>query len=222
MTNRITKFIFLISLLLLFTANFSLISVKAQNTSIPFRDMEIQLDDVDNYGGVRIVVFFLHTCSACKNEVSTLKEIDADYNVTIFMFDIYQKSTNDTLLEFKEETDAPDQWIFGYVTDESYEEFDPSPIPVTIVLDELGRIVSDIVGIISYISLKEFVVNAIEQNTDQYFTVRKEDPGNYIDVIFICIGVIVSAIVVYFLIQSLPPRKKKQSENLQEGKQNKN
>ncbi|MHA1199721.1 MAG: TlpA family protein disulfide reductase [Candidatus Heimdallarchaeaceae archaeon] len=200
-------------LIFLFVLNLSLIPVQSQGASIPFRDMEIQLDNVENYSGVRIVVFFSHTCHACKEEVVTLKQIDDNYNVSIIMLDIYQASVNDTIVDFIEETEAYENWIYGFVTDESYDDYNITLIPTTVVLDELGRTAADIGGIVSYRFLEKSVVNAIEQNTDKYFSERAEDPGGYLDVIFIVIGVIISAVVIYFLVQSIPPRKKKEEQN---------
>lgn len=195
----------IIATLLLNNTNLSL---EAQGTSISFQDINLNLDDVNNYNGVRMVVFFSHTCYACKEEVSTLKEIDDNYNITIFMLNIYQASNNDSLVAFKDEMEISDLWILGFITDETGLEFNITTIPTIIILDDLGRIVADILGTASYSFLEKCIVNAIEHNTDEYFTERREDPGSKLDVIFIVIGVIVTAIVLYFLVKSFPPKEK--------------
>ncbi|MCE7741862.1 MAG: hypothetical protein GOP50_05345 [Candidatus Heimdallarchaeota archaeon] len=205
--NKLTFF-----LIALFVFNLSISPTHAQATSITFRDMDIELDDVNNYGGVRVVVFFSHTCQVCKEEVATLKQIDNDYNISIFMLNYFQASENDTIVDFIDEANAPDHWIYGFMTDGTIIGFNIVSVPVTVVLDELGRIVGDMVGAVSYRFLESVVINAIEQNTDEYFTERREDPGSNLDVIFIAVGVIISAVVVYFLVQSIPPRKKKEEQ----------
>ncbi len=199
-----------IVLLTIYLLNLTMIPLQAQNTSVLFKDMNMILDDVSFYSGVRIVVFFSPSCYACKEEVPTLKKIEENYNVSIFMLDVHQPLTNETLVDFIDEMDIPEEWTLGFVTDASYYGFNISYFPVTIVLDDEGRIAADILGAASYLFLEDSVVNAIEHNTDEYFTDRIEDPGSKLDVIFIVVGVIVAAVVLYFLIKSIPPKKKKE------------
>lgn len=191
----------------IFVLNTITFPLQAQGTSITFSNMEIEPDDVNNYGGVRLVVFFWDKCHACIEEVSTLKLIDQEYNITIIMINVIASSVNNTNLEFIEQTDIPEEWVLGYITPETEVTFAPNPVPVTIVLDEEGRIAADIGGVVSYRFLEQCIINAIDQNIEEYFTERTEDPGGYASVIFIVIGVIVSAVVIYFLVKSFLQKK---------------
>ncbi len=193
--------------IVLFLLNLLITPAHAQATSIPFKNINQILDDVDNYDGVRLVVFFAHNCHVCKDEIDTLKQIDNNYNVSIIMLNFYQASDNETIVDFIDETNAPLSWIWGYMSDQAQEDFNVDKVPIIIILDDLGRIVADILGASSYKFLESNVVNAIGQNTDEYFTDRQEDPGGYSEVIFIVVGVLISAVVIYFLIVSRPVKK---------------
>lgn len=197
--------VFVIAVTLL---NLPILPTEAQGTSIEFKDMYIQLDNVDNYSGVRIIVLFWDGCYSCKEEVDTFKQIDQSYNVTIFFLNVVQASTNDSNEGFIEETEAPSSWIFGYLTLASEEQLNITYVPVIIILDDEGYIAADIQGPASYNFIETCLVNAIEKNTEEYFTERREDPGDYTAVIFIVVGVIISAVVIYFLVKSFTMRKK--------------
>jgi len=193
-----------------FLLNLNTTLTSAEGTSVSFLDLENNSNDVDNFAGVRIVVFYYVSCHSCIEELPILKEIDANYNVTFFMIHYFEYSNNQTILNFIEDHSLPAYWIYGYITEETKENFQIEYTPTLIILDDVGRIAADILGVTSYKFLEHSVVNALEQNTDDYFTDRREDSGGYADVVFIAIGVIVSAVVIYFLIKSFP---KKRGEN---------
>jgi len=193
--------------------NMIILPIQAQGTSISFWDMNIQSDDVDNYSGVRIIVLFATGCYSCKGEVDTFRLIDQEYNVTIFFLNVYQASDNTSNEEFIEDTEAPSSWIFGYLSVTSEEQLNITLVPVFIILDDEGTIAADIQGPARYSFIETCLINAIEKNTEEYFTVRTQDPGGYLDLIFIVIGVIISAVIIYYLVMSFTRQRKQKKNN---------
>ncbi len=177
------------------------ISPAKGGTSITFWNIEMNMDDVDDYEGVRIVVFFLPGCGNCINEIDILKDIDNDYNVTIFELDADKESTNQTLIDFKNNHTIPDSWILGYSTDSSENYFHVSGVPTSVVLDDFGRIVAVIVGYTSYNTFETAIDDAINHRTENYNT-DFSDPTEQLKALFIIIGVGVGVIVIYFLVKS--------------------
>ena len=165
----------------------------------------MEVDDVANYGGIRIVVFFLPTCSHCINEIPALKQIDSNYNVSIFMLDITLKSTNQSLNDFKTTHTLPANWTMGYTTADTNTFFDLYSVPRLVILDDLGRVVDYLFGEQDYETLASKMEDAISHNTDNYNPDFGDDPSNKILIrnLFIIIGVGVSAVVIYYLVRSI-------------------
>jgi len=202
--EKASKWIIVLSLtFLLYTSS---IGSSASNTSVVYWDMNMELDDVNNYEGVRLVVFFLPTCPSCIDELLVLEQIDANYNLTIFMLDVYKQPTNQRLIDFKNNHTLSDDWIIGYSTDQTNSYFDLYSVPTLVVLDDLGRVVAFIEGQASYSFLETKILDAIDHNTDNYNTEYNEDPTNQITVIFIIVGVGITAVVTYFLVKTIVKR----------------
>ena len=120
MKYPIRKFLVTILITNLFFSVIQLSSpAEGADTSITFWNMQMIRDNVKNYEGIRIVVFFLPFCGHCIDELDVLKKIENDYSVTIFELDISKEETNQTLIEFKKNHTIPDSWVLGYSTDES-------------------------------------------------------------------------------------------------------
>lgn len=196
--------------ILLISILFSIIQVsvptKGADTSITFWDMQMTIDNVGEYDGVRIVVFFLPTCGHCIDEIDVLKDIDDDYDVTIFELDANKESTNQTLIDFKANYTIPDSWILGYSTDESEDLFQIGGVPTSVVLDDLGRIVSVLIGFTGYNTLESKINDAINHRTENYNTDYDTDSFQQLRALFIIIGVGVGIVVVYFLVKSFRSR----------------
>ncbi|MHA2255714.1 MAG: TlpA family protein disulfide reductase [Candidatus Heimdallarchaeaceae archaeon] len=198
--RRYLNYILLISLLI--SILLTSFPAKGADTSITFWDMEMTVDNVRDYEGVRIVVFFLTTCGHCINEIDVLKDIDDDYDVTIFELNARKESTNQTLIDFKANYTIPDSWILGYSTDESEDFFQVIGVPTSVVLDDLGRIVAVISGFISYNTLESKIDDAINHRTENYPTDYVPDQPDQLRGLFIIIGVGVGVVVIYFLVKS--------------------
>ena len=179
---------------------------SASNTSVIYWDMNMELDDVNNYEGVRLVVFFLPTCPSCIDELIVLEQVDANYNLTIFMLDVYKQATNERIIDFKNNHSLSDDWIIGYSTSETNTFFDLYSVPTLVILDDLGSVVALIEGQASYSFLETKILDAINHNTDNYNTEYNEDPSNQITAIFIIVGVGITAVVTYFLVKTLVKR----------------
>ncbi|MCE7738131.1 MAG: hypothetical protein KAU62_04375 [Candidatus Heimdallarchaeota archaeon] len=201
--NASKWFIVLSLAFLLYTS--SVVS-SASNTSIFFCDMNMELDDVNDYEGIKLIVFFLPTCPSCIDELLILEQIDANYNLTIFMLDVYKQTTNQRLIDYKNNHTLSDDWIIGYSTSETNSFFDLYSVPTLVIIDDLGRVVALIVGQASYSFLETKILDAINHNTDNYNTEYNEDPSNQITAIFIIVGVGITAVVTYFLVKTLVKR----------------
>lgn len=201
--NASKWFIVLSLAFLLYTS--SVVS-SASNTSIFFWDMNMELDDVNDYEGIKLIVFFLPTCPSCIDELLILEQIDANYNLTIFMLDVYKQTTNQRLIDYKNNHTLSDDWIIGYSTSETNSFFDLYSVPTLVIIDDLGRVVALIVGQASYSFLETKILDAINHNTDNYNTEYNEDPSNQITAIFIIVGVGITAVVTYFLVKTLVKR----------------
>lgn len=201
--NASKWFIVLSLAFLLYTS--SVVS-SASNTSIFFCDMNMELDDVNDYEGIKLIVFFLPTCPSCIDELLILEQIDANYNLTIFMLDVYKQTTNQRLIDYKNNHTLSDDWIIGYSTSETNSFFDLYSVPTLVIIDDLGRVVALIVGQASYSFLETKILDAINHNTDNYNTEYNEDPSKQITAIFIIVGVGITAVVTYFLVKTLVKR----------------
>jgi thiol-disulfide isomerase/thioredoxin len=194
--HKIGIFYFMIFLIFTFT------EVNAASINITYWDMDMELDDVVNYDGVRLTVFFLPTCSHCINELPVLKQIDSNYNVSIFMLDITLKSTNQSLIDFKNTHVLSDNWTFGYTTSDTNEYFDLFSVPRIIILDNVSRVVDYMRGEQTYGTLESKVLDAINYNTENYNPDFNDDPSTLVRNLFIVLGVGVAAVVVYFLVKT--------------------
>ena len=201
--NTSKWFIFLCLAFLLFAS--SVVS-SASNTSVFYWDINMELDNINNYEGVRLIEFYLPTCPSCIEEILILEQIDTNYNLTIFMLDVYKQATNERIIDFKNNHSLSEDWIIGYSTSETNSFFDLNSVPTLVVLDDFGRVVSFIQGQASYSFLETKILDAINHNTDNYNTEYNEDPSNQITAIFIIVGVGITAVVTYFLVKTLVKR----------------
>jgi len=168
----------------------------------------MSMDDVQNYDGVRIIVFFLNTCGHCINQIEVLKDIDVDYDVEIFELNARMDTTNQSLINFKADHSIPETWIMGFSTDESENQFDVGGVPTSVVLDDLGRIVSVLAGYTGYGTFASKIEDAINHRTENYSTEYESDPFQDLKALFIIIGVGVGVVAIYFLVKSFISRKK--------------
>ena len=181
-------------------------SSKADNISITFWNLDMDMDDVNNYGGIRLVIFFLPSCPACISETSVLKEIDENYNITIFALNPNIETTNQTLLDFREAYSLPDDWIMGYSTEQANSKFNLSTVPLAVILDDLGRVVAMKEGSTLYTFFEEKIEDAINHNTENYnpyFVIEPDNSDDLLKVLFIVIGVGVTTVILYFLIRAI-------------------
>ncbi|MCE7747887.1 MAG: hypothetical protein GPJ51_05780 [Candidatus Heimdallarchaeota archaeon] len=200
-----SKWFMVLSLAFLLLASSSVIS-GASSPSVFYWDINMELDDVNNYEGVKLIEFYLPTCPSCIDELIILEQIDTNYNLTIFMLDVYKQTTNQRLIDYKINQSLSDDWIIGYSASETNSLFDLYSVPTLVVLDDLGRVVSFIEGQASYSFLETKILDAISHNTDNYNTEYNEDPSNQMTAIFIIVGVGITAVVAYFLIKTLVKR----------------
>ncbi|NPD88373.1 MAG: hypothetical protein HGN29_06600 [Asgard group archaeon] len=198
--KRFLYFLLLTSLLFSFIQT-SFPSTRA-DTSITFWNIQMTLENVRDYEGVRIIVFFLNNCGHCINEIDVLKDIDDNFNTTIFELSVRKDSTNQTLIDFRTDHSIPDSWIMGYSTDESENLFQVGSVPTSVVLDDQGSIVSVNSGFASYEFLESKIDDAINHRTENYNTDYVTDSSQQLRALFIIIGVGVGVVVVYFLVKS--------------------
>ncbi len=209
--RTVINYVFFASMLiaLLGSGSFS----QADNISITFWNLNLQMDDVNNYSGIRLVVFFLPTCPACISETSVLKDLDENYNITIVTLDPQYESSNQTLLDFRTAYTLPEDWIMGYSTEEANSKFNLTVVPTAVVLDDLGRVVALIEGSTSYEFFETKIDDAANHRTENYnpnFVIEPDD-NDLLTVLFIVIGVGVSTIILYFLIQAIRRGRKESS-----------
>ncbi len=202
--------IFAILLFALYLSTFSHTIINA-NTNISFWNINMDEDDVSNYEGLRIVLFFKVSCPGCHNQIITLKEIEAEssyiFNVIILCVDY--ESSNDTLIEFQEENSLSEYWVIGYSIDSSERLFNVEFVPTTVILDDSGSIVASFSGYVEASTLKQRMDYGISHITESYTSETFTDQGDLLRTFFIIIGVGVSLIVIYFLIKSLRKDQKK-------------
>jgi len=182
----------------------SLVPSKAANTSITFWNMEMLLDDVNNYEGVRLVSFFLPTCPSCINELDVLKELEQNYSITIFELDAQKQSTNQTLIDFKGDHSLPDEWVLGYSTDESEIYFEIDRVPSIVILDDNGDVAAVIKGSASYNTLSEKIEDAIHKRTTNYptnYSNTNKRSDNMLLAFAIILGVGITVVVGYFVVK---------------------
>ncbi|MCG3216076.1 MAG: hypothetical protein KAS63_05145 [Candidatus Heimdallarchaeota archaeon] len=195
------KNLFIVVMILCFFSTNS----KADNFSITFWNMNMEMDDVNNYSGVRLTVFFLPTCASCISELTVLEDLDQNYNITILLLNARYETSNQTLIDFKGNHSISNDWLMGYSTDESTEKFNLSVVPSLVVLDDLGRIVAVMEGSASYGFLEIKIQDAINYRTENYNTNFTSDPNDndLLRVLLIVVGVGITTLVFYFLINSI-------------------
>ncbi|MHA1305089.1 MAG: TlpA family protein disulfide reductase [Candidatus Heimdallarchaeaceae archaeon] len=179
------------------------VRASSNNTSIPFIDLSYMDDDVNNYEGVRIVLFFSPECPHCSDQTEELKKLESDYNLTFFALSVIYNSTNTILINYKESHDLSSAWIMGFALNESFIEFQIRVVPFTIILDDYGFIVSVIEGYASVQTIIEKVEIAIEHKTDLYDTKPMQDNTDLLKVLFIVIGAGITVVVIYFVVLNL-------------------
>ena len=179
------------------------VSVIGVSTTIPFWNISMEEDDVLNYDGVRIVLFFQPDCSQCHNQIITLKQIDEDFNITFIALSATKEDTNSSLLDFKSEHSISESWILGYASPSAISTFDLEVVPSQVILDDEDQIVSVMHGYFSYDAIEQKIDDAINHRTENYDTDPISDSGDLLTALFIIVGVGVGTIVVIFLIRSL-------------------
>ncbi len=205
-----------ISFILLFAlciTTFSHTIVKA-DTNISFWNINMDEDDVSNYEGLRIVLFFKVSCSGCHSQIITLKEIEAEssYVFTVITLCVDNESSNGTLIEFREENSLSENWVIGYSTDSSERLFNVEYVPTTVILDDSGSIVASFSGYVGQSTLEQRIGYGISHISESYTSDIFTEQGDLLQVFFIIIGVGVSLLVIYFLVKSL--RKDQQKASL--------
>ncbi|MHA1668224.1 MAG: TlpA family protein disulfide reductase [Candidatus Heimdallarchaeaceae archaeon] len=189
---------------------FSRISLTFAETSIAFTNIKMENDDVKYYSGVRLVSFFLPTCPHCVAELPTLKQVDQNYNITIFQLDVQEESTNQTLLDFNSTHELPSSWILGYSKDSAEEDFNIYSVPTLVLLDDNGTLVKIFQGETNYDTLATSIEDALSHRTENYTTTTSTNGTTNPDtLLYIIIGVafIVGLAVIYFLILSFQKKK---------------
>ena len=211
-SNKKRTNIFVILLFALYISTSSHTIVKA-NTSISFWNINMDEDDVSNYEGLRIIVFFKVSCPGCHNQIITLKEIEAEssYVFNVILLCVDAESSNGTLIEYQEENSLSEYWVLGYSTDSSERLLNVEFVPTTVILDDSGSIVASFSGYVEASTLEQRMDYGISHITESYTSEILTDRGDLLKVFFIIIGVGVSLLVIYFLVKSLRKDQKKSS-----------
>lgn len=171
-------------------------------TGISFLDIDKNLDNTDNYEGIRLLQFFMPFCPGCAGEAAILEQINQNYNVTLFCLNVDRNDPKEILLEFKANHSLSDDWIFGYSTLETERIFDIDRVPTLVILDDLGNIVDRIKGSVEYSFIETRIQYALNHLTESYNTDFESGQNPLTIAIFIIIGTIVGVLVLYFLVMS--------------------
>ena len=208
--NKLRTNTFVIVLFAIYISTFSHTIVDA-DTNISFWNINMDEDDVSNYEGLRIVLFFKVSCSSCHSQIITLKEIETEssYVFSVIALCVDYESSNGTLIEFQEENSLSENWVIGYSTDSSERLFNIEFVPTTVILDDSGNIVASFSGYVGASTLEQRMDYGISHITESYTSETFTDRGDLLKAFFIIIGVGVSLIVIYFLVKRLRKDQKK-------------
>ncbi len=169
------------------------------STSIPFTNINMENDDVLNYEGVRIVLFFKSNCPSCHNQIETLQELENNYTLSIIALNVDSEPTNTTLLDLIADLSLSTNWTLGYASAQAISIFDLEVVPSQVILDDNSEIVAVTEGYFDYESIETKILDAINHRTDNYSENPISDSGDLLIALFIIVGVAVATIVVIFL-----------------------
>ena len=172
---------------------------QAVTASIPFTNINMGNDDVLNYEGVRIVLFFKPNCPSCHNQIETLQELENDYVLSIIALDVDSETTNTTLLDLIEDLSLSTNWMLGYASSQAISTFDLTVVPSQVILDNNSEIVAVTEGYFDYDSIETKILDAINHRTENYSENPTTDSDGLLTALFIIIGVAVATIVVIYL-----------------------
>jgi len=167
--------------------------------SIPFTNISMENDDVLNYEGVRIVIFFKPNCPSCHNQIETLQELENNYTLTLIALNVDSEPTNTTLLDLIEDLSLSTNWTLGYASSQAISTFDLTVVPSLVILDNNSEIVAVTEGYFGYGSIETKILDAINHHTENYSKNPISDSGDLLTALFIIIGVAVATVVVIFL-----------------------
>ncbi|GAH61066.1 unnamed protein product, partial [marine sediment metagenome] len=156
-------------------------------------------DDVLNYEGVRIVLFFKSNCPSCHNQIETLQELENNYTLSIIALNVDSEPTNTTLLDLIADLSLSTNWTLGYASAQAISIFDLEVVPSQVILDDNSEIVAVTEGYFDYESIETKILDAINHRTDNYSENPISDSGDLLIALFIIVGVAVATIVVIFL-----------------------
>ncbi|MBY9001688.1 MAG: conjugal transfer protein TraF [Candidatus Heimdallarchaeota archaeon] len=210
MVKRTSYFLYL-ALSLIFLS-ISIQPSQSISTNIPFTNINMDADDVLNYEGVRIVLFFKPACPSCHNQIETLKELENNYTLSIIALNVDIEPTNTTLVELISSLSLSSNWTLGYATSQAISTFDLTVVPSQVILDDNSEIVTVTEGYFDYTSIEIKILDAINHRTENYSENPISDSSDLLIALFIIIGVGVGTIVVIFLIRLL--RKSDKTSNL--------
>jgi thiol-disulfide isomerase/thioredoxin len=156
-------------------------------------------DDVLNYEGVRIVLFFKSVCPSCHNQIETLQELENDYVLSIIALNVDSETTNTTLLELIADFSLSTNWTLGYASSQAISTFDLTVVPSQAILDDNSELVALTEGYFDYESIEIKILDAINHRTENYAEEPVTDYGELLIGLFIIIGIAVATIVAIFL-----------------------
>ncbi|MHA1552449.1 MAG: TlpA family protein disulfide reductase [Candidatus Heimdallarchaeaceae archaeon] len=168
-------------------------------TSIPFTNINMENDDVLNYEGVRIVLFFKPNCPSCHNQIETLQELENNYTLSIIALNVDSEQTNATLLDLIDDLSLSTNWTLGYASSQAISTFDLTVVPSQVILDNNSEIVAVTEGYFDYASIETKILDAINHRTENYSENPITDSGDLLIALFIIIGVAVATVVVIFV-----------------------
>ncbi len=168
-------------------------------TSIPFTNINLENDDVLNYEGVRVVIFFKQNCPSCHSQIETLQELENNYTLSIIALNVDSEPINTTLLDLIEDLSLSTNWTLGYASSQAISTFDLTVVPSQVILDNNSEIVAVTEGYFDYTSIEIKILDAINHRTENYSENPISDSGDLLTALFIIIGVAVATVVVIYL-----------------------
>ncbi len=173
------------------------------NTSIPFITLNYSADDVVNYHGIRLVLFFSPSCPHCSLETDYLVEYDktTNYSITFFALSVDYNNSNATLLQYRNYHNFSSTWILGFATNETIIRFNMKLIPFIIILDDAGYIVAIFEGLTSIDMVNNKIKAAIDHNIEEYDTKPIQDNNDLLKALFVILGSGIILTVIYFIVK---------------------